>query len=258
LKGFKSPDPLNTKNFPHARLASLRGCDVVDEPAANPNGMFNVGGELAARADAVLSYVLGLSDTAPDEMALGGIEPARARAFGKDFLARNDLQISRGRGLPANITAPALSVPVPRKESTVMADKVEVTPEDALKAHRKYIAELKAAFPKDPAFALECAEEGLSGIEAKAKYADVLQAQLSAKENELAEARKNHGAAPVQFGAGGGQPAGGGEALDFLGAARKHAADKGCSMTAAMSHVASTQPELHAAYVAGAQAGLKK
>lgn len=41
------------------------------------------------------------------------------------------------------------------------------------------ISELKAAFPNDPAFALECAERGDSLLAAKAAYADVLQARIA-------------------------------------------------------------------------------
>ena len=38
---FRSPDPANTKNLRHARLAELHAVDVVDDPAANPDGMFS-------------------------------------------------------------------------------------------------------------------------------------------------------------------------------------------------------------------------
>ena len=41
LENFVSPDPLNTENLPHSRLLSLRGVDVVDSPAANPNGLLS-------------------------------------------------------------------------------------------------------------------------------------------------------------------------------------------------------------------------
>lgn len=36
---FQSPDPLNTKNLPHARLKTLKACDIVGDPAANPDGL---------------------------------------------------------------------------------------------------------------------------------------------------------------------------------------------------------------------------
>jgi len=48
------------------------------------------------------------------------------------------------------------------------------------------IAELKAAFPTDPAFALEAAEKAYTLTEAKASYADVLQARLTEANAKLA------------------------------------------------------------------------
>ena len=48
--GFKSPDPANVKNLPHARCAELHAADLVDEPAAT-DGMFSglAGTALAAQ-----------------------------------------------------------------------------------------------------------------------------------------------------------------------------------------------------------------
>ncbi|HEX3997204.1 MAG TPA: hypothetical protein VHX65_01510 [Pirellulales bacterium] len=39
--GFRSPDAANVNNFPHVRLQSLAAVDLVDDPASNPNGLFN-------------------------------------------------------------------------------------------------------------------------------------------------------------------------------------------------------------------------
>jgi hypothetical protein len=49
---------------------------------------------------------------------------------------------------------------------------------DLVQLERKRVAALKAAFPKNPEFALKHAELGSSLLEAKAAYADVLQEQL--------------------------------------------------------------------------------
>jgi ribosomal protein L37AE/L43A len=40
LSAFKSPDPANVKNLPHARCAALHAADLVDDPAAT-DGMFS-------------------------------------------------------------------------------------------------------------------------------------------------------------------------------------------------------------------------
>ena len=44
---FISPDEDNKNNYEHARLAALRAADVVDTPAANPDGLFQRGQDFA-------------------------------------------------------------------------------------------------------------------------------------------------------------------------------------------------------------------
>jgi len=92
---FKSPDEENTKNYPHARLAELHGSDLVDDPAANPSGFFGqfaVGSELAAKAESILAWALGLTDQQPDEFAIGP-HPERIKTFVMEFLERHGLVI---------------------------------------------------------------------------------------------------------------------------------------------------------------------
>ena len=88
---FHSPDPDNEKNYPHARIASLAAADVVDEPAANPNGLFHRGDEICFEADRVLAYALGLSVEEPESFL--GLHPSRIRAFVQKYLAGNNLRI---------------------------------------------------------------------------------------------------------------------------------------------------------------------
>jgi hypothetical protein len=94
FKEFKSPDPDNRNNLPHARLAVLRASDVVDEPAANPGGMFAAlaGNELPEAAEAALDYALGLSEAAPAE-AVFGVHPERMRLFVGGYMERRALQV---------------------------------------------------------------------------------------------------------------------------------------------------------------------
>lgn len=100
--GFQSPDPLNKKNLIHARMKSLRAVDAVDDPAANPNGLFHRKQEFAEEAEAFLSYSLGLTNEAPS-LAQFEVDPDRARAFAARFLA------SRGLSL-ISTPAPAFAV----------------------------------------------------------------------------------------------------------------------------------------------------
>lgn len=58
---FTSPDPDNTNNLLHARLASLFAADVVDEPAANEDGLFGIISP-AGEASRYLDAMFGLSE----------------------------------------------------------------------------------------------------------------------------------------------------------------------------------------------------
>lgn len=88
---FKSPDRNNAENMPHFRLAELRAVDAVDEPAANPEGMFHRG-SVVTDASALLDYAFGLADTVPELSSLD-IDPDRMVAFLERYLARNGMRI---------------------------------------------------------------------------------------------------------------------------------------------------------------------
>lgn len=92
MSAFKSPDPNNVNNYPHARLADLCAVDVVDEPAANPDGMFD-SFPIARDVDAALSYALGLSDAKPATEDLFGVNIDRASEFLSRFLSTKGLAL---------------------------------------------------------------------------------------------------------------------------------------------------------------------
>ena len=89
-----SPDPANAANLPHARLADIRAVDVVDEPAANPSGLFHRGDEIAGEADRLLSFALGLTSDAP-RLSQFDIDPGRVAGFVARFLSRHGLEITK-------------------------------------------------------------------------------------------------------------------------------------------------------------------
>lgn len=103
--GFQSPDPLNVKNLPHARLALLAGVDIVDEPAANPSGLFYRGQEVPQEADLLLGYALGLSDEKPDS-SFFGVDPDRFAGYLQRYLARHNLSLSETKGANMPIKNP--------------------------------------------------------------------------------------------------------------------------------------------------------
>jgi hypothetical protein len=91
---FQSPDPDNLQHLPHARLAVLCACDCVDEPAANPAGLFHREQQFAQEADAMMAYAVGLSPTAPATAALtSGVHPDRVKAFVSRFLDAHNLTL---------------------------------------------------------------------------------------------------------------------------------------------------------------------
>lgn len=92
MTNFKSPDPANVNNYYHVRLAELRAADLVDEPAANPNGMFD-SMPIARNIDQALAFALGLDDTKPDNAELFGVDVDRASAFVGRFLSSRGLSI---------------------------------------------------------------------------------------------------------------------------------------------------------------------
>jgi len=90
---FRSPDAGNEDNLPHARLFELRAADVVDDPAANPDGLFQRGQEFAAEADELFAYTLGLSQQTPELVELN-VDPDRVSHFVHRFLDRYGLEIT--------------------------------------------------------------------------------------------------------------------------------------------------------------------
>lgn len=230
-EGFVSPDPENVRNYPHARLAKLRAVDLVDEPAANPAGMFHDGEEMAARAEAALSFLYGLTDT-PDPMALGGVDPQRARLFRDEFLARHGLTIT-----PATNREPA-----PEPEGEIMSEETRqeeiaaataAAREEATAEATARLSALQTAFPDRPQFVLDQFAAGHDVTEAKAALADILLAEIANPPAPVApdSASESAGADPVRF-SGENQPE------DTIALAEKIAAEKGVTFAEALKTAA--------------------
>jgi hypothetical protein len=89
---FVSPDEDNRNNYPHARLQQLRAADVVDSPAANPDGLFHREQQVAQDAERLFSFAFGLSDERPTLQALS-VDGDRIRAAVSRFLSRHNLNL---------------------------------------------------------------------------------------------------------------------------------------------------------------------
>jgi hypothetical protein len=89
---FVSPDEDNRNNYPHARLQQLRAADVVDSPAANPDGLFHREQQVAQDAERLFEFAFGLSDERPTLQALS-VDGDRIRAAVLRFLSRHNLNL---------------------------------------------------------------------------------------------------------------------------------------------------------------------
>ncbi len=121
---FSSPDPDNTDDLIHARVHQLLGADVVDEPAANPDGLFHREQEIAQEADALFAYAAGLSSQAPTTVHLG-LDADRVSGFVNRFLERHGLEISKRSA--GNSDGDTPSVPPSGEERSLMTTDNKVT-----------------------------------------------------------------------------------------------------------------------------------
>lgn len=139
-----------------------------------------------------------------------------------------------------------------KENETAQAQATEAAKVEGAAAEKARFGELKAAFPADAAYAMDSFEKGLSVLEAKAAYADILQGRM--KEMEKAKGKEKpepksaaQGAEPIPFAEGAqGAP-------DFVGEARRMAAAEGIPLDKAMSKLANSRPELHAAFLEDAE-----
>jgi hypothetical protein len=101
-KQFQSPDPYNVQNLPHCRLSELRAADVVDEPAANPKGLFHRENALLADGHKLIDYVLGRSSQKPalSSALAADIAPERLKSFVTKYLASAGLSLTKEADMP--------------------------------------------------------------------------------------------------------------------------------------------------------------
>jgi hypothetical protein len=88
-----SPDSRNVNNYPHVRLGELRFVDIVDQPAANPDGLFHKDKTFEA-ANQLISYAFGLSKEKPTEQVFG-VDADRLAQFTSRFLSTQGLELMK-------------------------------------------------------------------------------------------------------------------------------------------------------------------
>jgi len=272
LTNFVSPDLLNTKKLRHARLSELSASDVVDEPAANPAGMFSEGGELAVRGERILAWLTGKTSVAPSAFDLG-VEPERIKKFFDGFLARHCLEIkpvSKTKLEEKPTEEPKKdSVEEPKKEAAAEEPKApekcedgkcpacgqEIKPKeepkegadaapsepekkDGEKEGMSRFNALAERFKARPQFVIDQFRAGHSVEEAESAFKDLRIAEL---EKQIAAG--GSGADPAPFSA----PAAGGS--NFMALAKDKAKAEKISEGKAIELLAKQQPELHAKWL---------
>ncbi len=133
---FISPDERNRNNYPHVRLSALRAIDIVDEPAANPSGLFHRNPfEMLDSGEELLAYAFGLSDDAPDTSNLG-IDATRLRGFVQRYAASHGVTFNKEKEMSETTIKPE-----EKPTEQLSAEQIKA---DAVKAERQRVADITA------------------------------------------------------------------------------------------------------------------
>lgn len=176
---FRSPDPANEQNYPHARLASLRAIDIVDDPAANPEGLFRRGDQIADDAESLLSFALGLTEEAPESSSFD-VHPQRVQSFVAKFLERHGLTLA---AKDAPMTNPAPTAPAPAAPP-------------AGPTREQFAAELNKFVSRFGEKGAKWFSEGKDYTAALEAHADELKDQLAKKDDEIKTLNEKLAAVP--------------------------------------------------------------
>lgn len=204
LTNFKSPDPQNTKNLPHVRLEKLRAVDIVDDPAANPDGLF-ARDEIFQEAESLLSYITGETTGKKPELVMLGVDADRVGGFLKRFLSSRGLSIVKasdiGRLAEGNIgeTAPETVEKIESlsaEPTTQTAPAAELSSDNTREELKKFVCE----------FGEQGAHwyiEGISFAEAQSRKLEQLKAENEKLRKELELSKQSE---TVPLSQGGGDP----------------------------------------------------
>lgn len=170
---FESPDPDNEKNYEHCRLSKLYGADIVDDPAANPDGLFHRGQEIPQNAELLLNYAFKIEGSDKPSQFDFGIDPDRLSAYVDRYLDNHNLKIV-SKGEPEEMANETESPSKPE----VNADEIR----------SQYTAELNKYVSKFGAeHGVKWLGEGKSYSEALEAHVDVLGGKLAAKDKQIEE-----------------------------------------------------------------------
>jgi hypothetical protein len=182
-QAFQSPDQDNVHSYPHVRLSSLNAADVVDEPAANENGMFDRQ-TLPREMDELLSYAAGLSQDKPEASAFG-VDADRASQFLSRWLDSHGLSITPKEpplATQQNEPTEAPETPAPTRESFA-AELERFTSKFGTENGAKWFAEGKS-FEESLSLHAEALESRIEAAEAAQREAEEKLSSLELGETE--------------------------------------------------------------------------
>jgi len=192
--GFRSPDPNNARNLPHARCAELHAADLVDDPAAT-DGMFAgaAGLSLAAQMTEWLDTHPGVLKAINDEPALLDIVTRYADEL-KPFLTRYTENLAKkeladaAESTAVTVAKQVEAVPAePDAELTTRVQALESQLNDATEAMERMACEHKriAGELADMTSAFDAA---VLSAETRALEVSVLTEQLAARDVAVKQA----------------------------------------------------------------------
>lgn len=199
ISGFKSPDPENKNNYPHVRLAKLRAVDIVDDPAANPDGLY-ARDEVFEEAEALLAYITGETTDKKPELVMLGVDPDRVGGFLKRFLSTRGLSIVKanemGKLAEGNVEATEPEVVTPAEVPTqeVQAEPAKFSQGDVREELKRFVCE----FGEQGAYWYI---EGISFAEAQSRKLEQLKSENEKLRKEL-ELSKQSESVPLSQGGG--------------------------------------------------------
>lgn len=227
--------------------------------AANDQFIAGVASGRRTSVQAIVALADGRVHPAAEALRLGLIDGVKSLDLVlSDMRKRTAGNSTGGRSLGATVVT-ALEGPV-RKETEMSSDETSAAPtgsNSAAVAEQQQrpatLAELRAKYADDPAFALDAGEKALTMVEAEAAYAVVLRKQLQAAKTHTAfsplggsVARKGVGAEPT------------GDPMSDYSAAVAEKMKLGMDRGAAIRAVNKSNPDLHRSYLEATNPGRKQ
>lgn len=246
---FKSPDTENVNNYPHARLADLDAVDLVGDPAANDKGLFTRGNALAAEAENLANFVLGIEENQPvPELAMfGDIQPEKVREWLNMYFVRNNLAIIKqeerkmAEKKPETQSSPSELIVAEVDVEKLASNAMTEGKDKGRKAEQERFKALKEKFSDRPDFVVAQFEKGSTIEQAASEFNSLRIAELEKENEDLKKSnpktKTETGAAPVDFD-GESESVNLSNPVELLKAGKALAAEKGIPLAKAMSELA--------------------